>query len=172
MLSKNTQIQLILNGDSSVNLLAGADSNYVSKATQAIKNTMLESPAALCVKTLEYLNAINAILSKENAQLVATARARQQAKKGKQTLGKVRVLSKEDAEKLRANAEAKKAAEIAKKIAIGQKRKEQALKKAQQEAEKTERAHQRAVAKDTRDTNAEMARMANSYARLFDQLPI
>jgi hypothetical protein len=112
---KNTQTQLILNGDSSVNLLAGADSDYVGKATQAIKNTMLGSPAALCVKTLEYLNATNAILSKENAQLVATARARQQAKKGKQTLGKARVLSKEDAEKLRADAEAEKAAEIAKK---------------------------------------------------------
>jgi hypothetical protein len=85
---------------------------------------MLRSPAALCIKTLEYLNAINAILSKENAQLVATARARQQAKKSKQTLGKARVLSKEDAEKLRAEAEAEKAAEIAKKIAIGQKKKE------------------------------------------------
>jgi hypothetical protein len=80
-------------------------------------------------------------LSKENAQLVVTARSRQQAKKGKQTLGKARVLSKEDAEKLRAEAEAGKAAEIAKKIAIGQKKKEQALKKAQQEVEKTERAH-------------------------------
>jgi hypothetical protein len=43
-----------------------------------------------------------------------------------------------------------------------------ALKKAQQEAEKTERAHQRAVAKDTRDINAEMARMAKVYKRLFD----
>jgi hypothetical protein len=37
--------------------------------------------------------------------------------------------------------ETKKAAEIAKKIAIEQKRKEQALKKAQQQAEKTERAY-------------------------------
>jgi hypothetical protein len=67
MSPENTQIQLILNRDSSVNLLAGADSNYVSKATQAIKNTMLKSPAALCIKTLKYLNATNAILSKENA---------------------------------------------------------------------------------------------------------
>jgi hypothetical protein len=64
---ENTQIQLILNRDFSVNLLAGIDSNYVSKATQAIKDTMLRSPAALYIKTLEYLNAINAILSKENA---------------------------------------------------------------------------------------------------------
>jgi hypothetical protein len=43
---------------------------------QAIKDTMLRSPAALCVKTLKYLNAINAILSKKNAQLVAIARSR------------------------------------------------------------------------------------------------
>jgi hypothetical protein len=44
-----------------------ADSNYVSKATQAIKDTMLRSPAALYVKTLEYLNAINTILSNKSA---------------------------------------------------------------------------------------------------------
>lgn len=111
---ENTQIQLILNGDSSVNLLAGADSDYVSKATQAIKDTMLGSPAALS-KRSNNLNATNAILNKENAQLVATARAHQQAKKGKQTLGKARVLSKEDAERLRAETETEKAAEIAKK---------------------------------------------------------
>ena len=110
-------MQLILNGSSPVNLLIGADSDYVSKATEAIKNIMIGSPTALCVKTLEYLNAINAILSKENAQLVATARAQKQSKKGKQTLGKAHVLSKEDADRLRVKAETEKAAEIAHKIA-------------------------------------------------------
>jgi hypothetical protein len=115
---------------------------------QAIKDIMLGSPAALCVKTLEYLNASNAILSKENAQLVATARSRQQAKKGKQHLGKAR----------------EKEAAIAKRIAMGQKKKEQALKKTQKEAEKAERAHQRAVARDAR---AEMTRMAKIDKRLF-----
>jgi hypothetical protein len=44
-----------------------ADSNYVSKTTQTIKDTMLRSPAALYVKTLKYLNAINTILSKKSA---------------------------------------------------------------------------------------------------------
>jgi hypothetical protein len=129
-------------------LLVNADSDYVSKAMQAIKDTMLGNPAALCVKTLEYLNATNAILSKENAQLVATARSRQQATKGKQHLGKAR----------------KKGAAIAKRIAMGQKKKEQALKKTQKEAEKAERAHQRAVARDAR---AEMTRMAKIDKRLF-----
>jgi hypothetical protein len=50
---------------------------------------------------------------------------------------------------------------------MGQKKKEQALKKTQEELEKTERAHQRAVAKDTRETNNEMARMAKINQRLF-----
>jgi cytochrome c553 len=118
MPSENTQVQLILNGNSSVNLLINADSNYISKAMQAIKNTMLGSPAALCIKILKYLNAINAILSKENAQLVATVYSYQQAKTGKQNLGKARVLTKEDAEKLHTKAEAEKETAIAKKIAM------------------------------------------------------
>jgi hypothetical protein len=127
------------------------------------------SPAALCVKTLEYLNATNAILSKENAQLVATARSRQQAKKGKQNLGNARLLTKEDAEKLRTKAEAEKKAAIAERIAMGQKKKEQGLKKTQKEAEKAERAHQRAV---TRDKRAEMAEMAKIDQRWFVLSPV
>jgi hypothetical protein len=74
------------------------------------------------------------------------------------------VLTKEDAEKLRTKAEAEKETAIAKKIAMGQKKEEQALGKTQTEAEKAERAHQRAV---TRDTRAEMARMAKIDKRLF-----
>ena len=69
---------------------------------------------------------------------MAIARSRQQSKKSKQAIGKARVFSKEDADKLRAEAEADKAAEIAHKIAVEQKKKEQALKKAQEEAEKVE----------------------------------
>jgi hypothetical protein len=51
------------------------------------------------------------------------------------------VLTKEDAEKLRMKAEAEKKTAIAKKIAMGQKKEEQALRKTQTEAEKTERAY-------------------------------
>jgi hypothetical protein len=77
------------------------------------------------------------------------------------------VLTKEGAEKLRAKAEAEKEAAIAKGISMGQERKEQALKKTQKEAEKAESGHQRAV---TRDTRAEMARMAKINKRLHSCL--
>jgi hypothetical protein len=116
-------MQLILNGNSPIKLLVGADVNYVNKATEAIKKTMLGSPGDLCVRTLEYLNATNAILSKENAQLVASARSRQQTKKGKQAIGKARLLSKEDADRMRTEAEAEEQTEIAKKVAISRKKK-------------------------------------------------
>ncbi len=162
-----TQIQLILNG-SPIDLLVGASDDYITKATQAIKDSMTGSPAEHTMRTIEYLNASNAILSKTNAQLVATARVRQQGKKSKKkTLGKARLLSKEAAAAKRAEIEAKEAAEIAHKAAIGQKKKAQMLKKAQEEAEKAERAVQRAVAKDTRETNAEMGRMAKIKQCLF-----
>jgi DDE superfamily endonuclease/helix-turn-helix, Psq domain/Tc5 transposase DNA-binding domain len=161
------QIQLILNGSPPIDLLVGADNDYVGKATQAIKNAMLGSPAEQVIKTIEYLNANNAILSKANAQLVATSRARQKAKKGKAAIGKARLLSRDDADKLRAEQEAKEAADIAHKVAIGQKRKAQNLKRAQEEADKAERAVRAAMAKDARNTNAEMARMAKTDRRLF-----
>jgi hypothetical protein len=61
----------------------------------------------------------------------------------------------------------KEAAEIAHKNAVKQKKNKQALKKVQEEAAKTERAQKRAIAKDTRETNAEMARMAKIDRRLF-----
>jgi hypothetical protein len=128
---------------------------------------MLGSPAEHAIKTIEYLNANNVILSKTNAQLLAITRARQQAKKGKRIISKARLPSKDNADKLRAEIGAKKAADIAHKIAISRKKKEQALKKAQEEVEKAERAHQRAVAKDIRDTSAEIARMARVNKRLF-----
>jgi hypothetical protein len=99
--------------------------------------------------------------------LVAIARARKDAKKSKRIVTKARVLSRADANQLRINAEAKEAANRAHKAAIGQKKKEQAFKKALDEAEKIERAVQRALAKDTRETNAEMARMARIDNRLF-----
>jgi hypothetical protein len=163
---ESTQIQLILN-DSPLNLLVGANNNYVTKATQAIKNTMLGSPAEHAIRTIEYLNANNAILSTTNAQLVAAARAREGKKKNKQVISKARVLSKEDADKLRAEREATEAAEIAHKARIQQKKEQAVVKKAQEEAEKRERAVQRATAKDAKDTNAEMARMAKIDKRLF-----
>ena len=90
-------MQLILNKSPPVNLVISADLDYVSKATEAIKRTMLGSPRDYYVKTLKYLNAQNAILSKENAQLVTTARSRQQSKRSKQGIGKARILSKEEA---------------------------------------------------------------------------
>jgi hypothetical protein len=164
---ESTQIQLILNGSSSLNLLIGADNDYVTKATQAIKNTMLGSPTDHAIKTIEFLNANNAILSKTNAQLVATSRARKQTQKDKRVISKARCLGKDDADKLYTEIMAKEAAEIAHKDAIKQKKKEQALKKAQEEAEKAERAQKRAIAKDTRETNAEMARIAKIDRRLF-----
>jgi hypothetical protein len=127
---------------------------------------MLRSPAEQAIKTIEYLNANNAILSQTNAQLVATARSRQQARKTKKAISRARLLSKDDADKLRAELEAKEAADIAYKMNMRQK-KEQALKKAQEEEKKEERAIQRAQAKDTREINAEMRQMARINKRLF-----
>jgi hypothetical protein len=77
------------------------------------------------------------------------------------------VLSKDDADRLQEEAEAKDAADIAHRVAMGQKKKEQALKKAQEEAQKAERVIQRAQAKDARDTNVEMARMARVKDTVF-----
>lgn len=128
---------------------------------------MLGSPAEHAIKTIEYLNANNATLSKTNAQLMAITWARQQTKKDKRVISKARFLSKDNADKLRAEIGAKKAADIAHKIAISRRKKEQALKKALEEVGKAERAHQRAVAKDTRDTSAEIARMARVNKCLF-----
>lgn len=77
------------------------------------------------------------------------------------------MLSKDDADQLRADMRAKKIAEIARKQAIREKKAQQALKKVQTEAEKADRAMVRARAKDTRETNAEMGRMARIDPRLF-----
>ena len=72
---------------------------------------------------------------------MAAAHTRQQGKKGsKKTLSKARLLGKEAADAKRAEKEAKEAADITHKAAIGQKKKEQMLKKAQQEADKAKRA--------------------------------
>jgi hypothetical protein len=128
---------------------------------------MLRSPAEHAIHTIEYLNANNAILSTINAQLVAAARAHREGKKNKQVISKVRVLSKEDADKLRAEKETTEAAEIAHKASVQQKKEQAAVKKAQEEAERRERAIRRATAKDAKDTNAEMARMAKIDKRLF-----
>ncbi len=128
---------------------------------------MAGSPADHYIKIIKYLNTNNAILSKINTQLVIAARSRKQVRNAKKAIGKARVLGKEDADKLQAEIEAKEAAEIAHKAAIGQKKKEQALKKAQEEANKAERAQQRALAKNARDTNAEMGRMAKIQKSLF-----
>lgn len=89
--------------------------------------------AELCVRTLEYLNTTNAILSKENAQLVASARSRYQTKKVKQAISKARVLSKEDADRMRTEAGAEP--EIGKKVAISRKKKDQELKKVREQTE-------------------------------------
>jgi hypothetical protein len=156
-----------LNSASPLNLLVGANNDYITKATQAIKQTVLGSPAEHAIRTIEYLNANNAILSTTNAQLVATARARREAKKGKQVISKARVLSKEDADRLRAEKEAVGAAEAAHQANIEQKKEQMALKRAEEAAEKVERATQRAAAKEAKETNAEMARMAKVDKRLF-----
>jgi hypothetical protein len=47
-LPESTQIQLILNG-SPLNLLTNANKDYITKATQAIKETMLRSPTEHCI---------------------------------------------------------------------------------------------------------------------------
>jgi hypothetical protein len=98
---------------------------------------------------------------------VATARARREAKKGKQVISKARVLSKEDADRLRAEKEAVGAVEAAHQANIEQKKEQMALKRAEEAAEKVERATRRAAAKEAKETNAEMARMAKVDKRLF-----
>jgi hypothetical protein len=164
---KNGPLQLIINRNSPLSLLVNADNSYVTKALKAIKNTMLGSPITHAIHTIKFLNANNAILTKSNAQLVATARARQKTKKGKKNISKARLLSQDDANKLRATEEAKEAADEAHKLVIAQKKERSELKKAQEKAEKTNKATQRAQAKDTRETNVEMGRMARIDPRLF-----
>jgi hypothetical protein len=61
---------------------------------------MLESLAKHVIRTIEYLNANNAILSTTNAKLVAITRAHQEAKKSKHVISKTRVLSKKNADRL------------------------------------------------------------------------
>jgi hypothetical protein len=134
---------------------------------EAFRNIMLRSSAEQAIKIIEFLNVNNAILAKTNSQLVAIARARKDAKKSKRIINKARVLSKADADQLRLEAEAKEAADIAHKAAMEEKKKKQAVKMAQNQAEKTQRAIQRALAKDTRETNTGMARMARIDHRLF-----
>jgi hypothetical protein len=128
---------------------------------------MLGSPAEHAICTIKYLNANNAILSTINAQLVATACARQRAKKGKHVISKARVLSKDDADRLQAEKVATDAAEAAQKANIQRKKEQIALKKAEEAEERVERAIRRATAKDAKETNAEMARMAKIDKRLF-----
>jgi hypothetical protein len=119
-------------------LLAGAGSNYVEKATEAIKRTMLGNPAKQAIGTVELLNANNAILSKLTTDLVATARSHKGSKKGKRVVNQARFLSKADADRLREEQEAKERAEIAHICAMEEKRHQQALKKLQMETEKAE----------------------------------
>jgi hypothetical protein len=63
-----------LNDASPLNLLVDASNDYVTKATQVIKDIMLGSPTKHAINMIEYLNANNAILSTTNAQLVAATR--------------------------------------------------------------------------------------------------
>ena len=70
-------------------------------------------------------------------------------------MGKARLLSNLTPTRC-AKIERKKAAELAHKIAVGQKKKEPALKKAREEAEKAERATHGALAKDTWKTYADL----------------
>ena len=127
---------------------------------------MTESLTEHVIKIIEYLNVNNVILNKTNTQLVVTTRTRQN-KKDKKTLDKTRLLSKEAADVKRTETETKETADIAHKVVIGQKKKEQMFKKTKEEADKTERAIQHAAAKDAREINAEMSRLAKIKQRLF-----
>jgi hypothetical protein len=118
------------------------------------------------IKTIKYLNANNAILSTTNAQLVATARARLETKKGKQVISKARVLSKEDADKLWAEKEAMGAVKAAHKADIQQKKEQMALKR-QRRQKRLRGLFDAPTAKDAKEINAEMARMAKIDKRLF-----
>ena len=140
--------------------------DYITKTTQAIKDIMTESPVEYTIRVIKYLNVNNAILNKTNVQLVTTART-QQSKKNKRTLDKARLLSKETADVKRTEVEVKKTADIVHKVAIGQKKKEQMLKKTKEKTDKTERTIQRAAAKDAREINIEMSRLAKIKQRLF-----
>jgi hypothetical protein len=59
-------MHLILNS-SSVNLLVSASDDYITKATQAIKDSITGSPADHTIRTIKYLNINNAILNTTNA---------------------------------------------------------------------------------------------------------
>jgi uncharacterized protein YkvS len=68
-----------------LDLLTNAGHDYVLKATEAIKNTMMGSSAKHVIETIEFLNANTAVLSKVNAELVAATRARKETKKTKKS---------------------------------------------------------------------------------------
>jgi hypothetical protein len=76
------QLQLIVNGSPPMDLLVGTGSNYVEKATEAIKRTMLGSPAKQAIETIEFLNANNAILNKTYDRLSCYCAFSQGAEKG------------------------------------------------------------------------------------------
>jgi hypothetical protein len=133
---QDTQLQLVVNGNAPLDLLIGAGNNYIEKATQAIQDTMLGSPAKHIVDTIEHLNVNNAILSKINADLVAASVAHKGTKKSKRFVNKARFLSKDDVDRLRTERETKNTADIAHKRVVEQKKHQQTLRKAQIGAEK------------------------------------
>lgn len=130
--------------------MVDAGQNYVEKATRVIETTLLGSPQKCVLNVIEYLNANNAILSKMNSELVSLTRAGKKARKGKQVIPKARFLSKEEADRLRKEEELKEEAAEAVKRAQQAKRREMTQKKALMEAEKADRAAQRAEARNAR----------------------
>ena len=92
---------------------------------------------------------------------------RKENRKTKKVINKVRILDKEDADKLQADTEVKETAEKAQKITIGQKKKEQVLKKTQEKAARTERAIQHVLTKKRRQMDAEIARLTKIKDSLF-----
>jgi hypothetical protein len=96
-----------------VDLLVGAGPNYVEKATEAIKRTMLGSSAKQAIEMIEFLNANNVILSKLTTDMVVAARTHKESKKGKIVVNQARFLSKADADRLREEQEDKDRADLA-----------------------------------------------------------
>lgn len=109
---------------------------------------------------LNFSTLITRILDKINAKFVAPQYAQEMKEQSKKTLNKTHFLSKEEADELRAEQQAKEASALDKNAAQRQKKPQQALKVAEEVSAKPQRAEERAVAKNARETNAEMARIA------------
>jgi hypothetical protein len=122
---------------------------------------MTNTPAKEILIICELLLASNAVLFKANSELVANAR--KSKKSGKRLNTEARYLTKELAQQLRDEATAKKDAKREIAIAREAKKTDQAMRKAQDLAKRTERRQQQVIARDLRAEWQRLIKIKKSY---------